>query len=136
MVYQYECHFGYPIFPYHAHLWMECFVLLYHHDTVDVRYNEQVDNMIYLVIHYNHWWNLILHNNAKCVMDYLHLSVKVYDLWILTINKAMIKILKNKLNAWYILQFSYYWPAYRKIMSLPIGEKFLFSTGLVPTISI
>ena len=45
-------------------------------------------------------------------------------------------IVRNKLNAWYIFNFTYYWPSCQKTMYLPIDKWFLFNTGLVPIISI
>ena len=45
---------------------------LYHDDTVGVHYNMQVDNVMYVVVHNNHWFHWIFSENANYVMDYLH----------------------------------------------------------------
>ena len=50
-------------FSYHEHLCKDFFIN--RDDTVDVGYKEQVDTIISLVVHNNHWWNLMLHDNTN-----------------------------------------------------------------------
>ena len=53
-------------------------------------------------------------------------SLQRYDWFSINIHKKKVrkKFREKKLNAWYILQFSYYWPTFRKTMSTPIGYYF------------
>ena len=45
-------------------------LLLYHDDTVDVGYNQQVGNTVNLVVHDNIGLTLTLHDNANYIMFY------------------------------------------------------------------
>ena len=54
-------------------------MFLYYDDTVEVGYNQhvvEVDNMMYHVVHDNHWLNLTLHKIAKHVLFPYHLSTE------------------------------------------------------------
>ena len=48
---------------------MENFELFYHEDTIEVRYKDQVENMISFVFHDIHWWHLMNNDNAVFVLD-------------------------------------------------------------------
>ena len=73
LLYHYECYFDCPLSLYHAQFCQEHFVFFYHDDNFDVSYKDQVDNMISIVVQDNHWWQLMRHNIANYVLDYLHL---------------------------------------------------------------
>ena len=49
-------------------------MLLYHGDTVYVRYKDPVGDIISVVFHDIHWWYLMINDNAYSVLDYLHLN--------------------------------------------------------------
>ena len=68
LVFHYECYHGFPLLPYHNDFCKEFFLLFYRADTVDVCYNIQLDNAMYLSVHDNHWQNLMLHDNSYYVM--------------------------------------------------------------------
>ena len=58
-------------FFYRDHFCNQIVVLFYDDDTVDVSYNQQVvevDNIMYHVVHDNHWLNLTINNISNYVM--------------------------------------------------------------------
>ena len=54
-----------PPFPFRNQLCKDLVVFLYHENTVDVGYNQKVDNTMYFGIHNKYWLKLKLQDNAN-----------------------------------------------------------------------
>ena len=72
LIFHYECYFDDPILLYYGHYRKKLFVKFCQIITINFHYKVQVYNMIFVVVHDNHYRQWMLHKNTNSVLDYFH----------------------------------------------------------------
>ena len=70
LVFHYECYSGGLVFRFHIYLMKKTFVQFYYSDIFDGCYIVNIDEMIYVVVHDNPWWDWLLNVKYDWVLGY------------------------------------------------------------------